>query len=53
MGWEISGGGGNDRIYLSIMKALQMICTYNFEIVKDYTQLGTILTSKNEVEAEI
>ena len=27
--------------------------TYNFEIVKDYTYLGTILTNKNELRPEI
>jgi hypothetical protein len=26
--------------------------TYNFEIVKDYTYLGTILTNKNELRPE-
>jgi hypothetical protein len=27
--------------------------TYNFEIVKDYTYLGTVLTNKNELRPEI
>ena len=27
--------------------------TYNFEIVKEYTYLGTILTNKNELRPEI
>jgi len=27
--------------------------TYNFEIVKDYTYIGTILTNKNELRPEI
>jgi hypothetical protein len=27
--------------------------TYNFEIVKDYTYLGTILTNKNQLRPEI
>jgi len=27
--------------------------TYNFEIVKDYTYLGTIQTNKNELRPEI
>jgi uncharacterized protein involved in tellurium resistance len=29
------------------------IGTYNFEIVKDYTYLGTVLTNKNELRPEI
>jgi len=27
--------------------------TYNFEIVKDYTYLGTLLTNKNELRPEV
>ena len=27
--------------------------TYNFEIVKDYTYLGTILTNENELRRDI
>jgi len=29
------------------------LCKYNFEIVKEYTYLGTILTNKDELRPEI
>jgi hypothetical protein len=37
---------------LESYKARKRICN-NFEIVKDYTYLGTVLTNKNELRPEI
>jgi hypothetical protein len=42
MGLEVNGERGEKRQNESVK-----LGTYNFEIVKDYTYLGSILTNKN------
>jgi hypothetical protein len=54
MGLSVNGGGERQIVTREPYNDNECVKlgTYNFQIVKDYTNLGKILTNKNELSTE-